>query len=165
MSFMAADTLLPRAEQSTEHRRWTGMPMSKRETWLAQLREDTDVKERVWSGEFDVERRPSWQSRNSDRWSDDYTLKKLERRDTLRENQLAQIDGYLITREILEYHFEGTGTDDDPYLVTWIENDIGNPLNFSASKKWMNALLLACAVFMVSIASSGFSQGMAHTSF
>lgn len=119
------------------------------------------MNERVWSGEFDIERRPSWQSRNSDRWSDDYFLKKLECQSTLREKQLDLVDGFTVTTKILEYHFQGTGTRDDPYLVTWIENDAGNPLNFSTLKKWLNALLLAFAVFIVSIASSGFSQGMA----
>jgi hypothetical protein len=86
--------------------------------------------ERVWTGEFDVERRPSWQSRNSDRWSGGLDLNDFEK------------DG---TKE--------------PFMVDWEDGDLENPLNFAIGRKWFNAMLLAFACFMVSIASSGFSQG------
>ena len=43
--------------------------------------------------------------------------------------------------------------------VGWMEDDAENPLNFPSRRKWLNAMVLALAVFMVSIASSGFSQG------
>jgi hypothetical protein len=169
MSFIVGDTLLPRVELETEHRRWAGMTANRREIWFSQLCGIEGINEKVWSGEFDVERRASWKSRNlngSSVWSDGHTLKKLEGRDghrgPLSEDQIAQIDGYLISREILEYHFEGTGTQYDPHLVTWIENDSSNPLNFSVDRKWANSLLLAFACFMVSVASSGLSQGMSH---
>jgi hypothetical protein len=45
------------------------------------------------------------------------------------------------------------------FEVAWEDNDVENPLNFASRKKWANAMILALAVFMVSIASSGFSQG------
>lgn len=159
MSFMVGNTLLPPQQKHSEHRRWTGQPANRRATWLNQFSQE-DVHERVWSGEFDVERRPSWVSRNPDQWSDDLEIEKIKRKSTLREEQLSHVDKSLITREVLQHQYEGSGTEDDPYLVTWIENDVGNPLNFGKGKKWANAMMLAFACFMVSIASSGFSQGM-----
>ena len=99
-----------------------------RQTWLSPMAKP-DTKERVWSGEFDVERRPSWQSRDSKRWSDE-DVEDFEK-DVKKE----------------------------PYPVDWEENDPENPLNFTTGKKWFNAMMLAFACFMVSIASSGFSQG------
>jgi hypothetical protein len=48
----------------------------------------------------------------------------------------------------------------EQFLVQWEEGDVENPLNFAKGRKWMNAMILAFACFMVSIASSGFSQGV-----
>ncbi|KAF2124651.1 MFS general substrate transporter [Dothidotthia symphoricarpi CBS 119687] len=49
--------------------------------------------------------------------------------------------------------------DTDAFGVEWEEDDKENPLNFGTGRKWFNAMLLAFACFIVSIASSGFSQG------
>ncbi|KAL6703943.1 hypothetical protein ACN47E_008881 [Coniothyrium glycines] len=48
---------------------------------------------------------------------------------------------------------------DEKNLVRWANDDKEDPLNLSKGRKWFNAMLLAFACFMVSIASSGFSQG------
>ncbi|KAF3765338.1 MFS general substrate transporter [Cryphonectria parasitica EP155] len=40
-----------------------------------------------------------------------------------------------------------------------MDNDPANPLCFDKGRKWLNAMILAIAVWTVSIASSGFSQG------
>lgn len=133
MSFMADGTLLPRAPQPEgQHEQWAGRRNEKRATWLAPVN-DANVPPKVWSGEFDVERRPSWMNRNSDQFE--------------------------------EKEFDDLSEKDEPFTVAWEESDAENPLNFSKGKKWMNAMVLAFAVFMVSIASSGFSQGrlMCHS--
>lgn len=124
MSFLVDSTLLPRApRENGQHEQWVG----KRQTWLAPVAQ-ADVPERVWSGEFDVERRPSWAGRES---------------------------GALNSNDEL-----GLLKEKERFLVHWEEGDVQNPLNFGKGKKWMNAMCLAFACFMVSIASSGFSQGM-----
>lgn len=128
MSAMVDSSLFPPSLQSrNRHSAWVGKS-AQRQTWLAPVA-GTDVKERVWAGEFDVERRPSWQSRGSDRWSGELDVEEYE-------------DGKK-----------------EPYPVDWEEGDAENPLNFGAGRRWFNAMLLAFACFMVSIASSGFSQG------
>lgn len=132
MSFMADSVLLPGVPQPRDqHDRWT----PRRQTWLSPGNNATNLGgERVWEGEFEVERRPSWVGRMS--------------------------------RELYE---EGMGFDKEvdaikekgqPIPVSWEDGDKENPLNFDKVKKWTNAMILALAVFMVSVASSGFSQGM-----
>lgn len=125
MSAMVDSSLFPPPLQSRDrHSAWVGKN-AQRQTWLAPVA-GTDAKERVWSGEFDVERRPSWQSRES---SGEMDLEDFDK-DAKKE----------------------------PYPVDWEEGDVENPLNFGVGRKWFNAMMLAFACFMVSIASSGFSQ-------
>ncbi|KAF2641822.1 MFS general substrate transporter [Massarina eburnea CBS 473.64] len=128
MSFMVDDTLLPRAPPPHNmHQHWAG----RRQTWLAPVTNEPEgLKERVWTGEFDVERRPSWVNRTSEGFEGD-----------------------------MGFSDEKVGMENGSYLVQWEDGDVENPLNFAKGKKWTNAMILAFAVFMVSIASSGFSQG------
>ena len=129
MSAMVDSSLFPPPLQTrNRHSAWVGKS-TQRQTWLAPVTEP-DVKERVWSGEFDVERRPSWQSRASDRWSGELDMEDNEK-DAKKE----------------------------PQPVHWEDGDVENPLNFGVGRKWFNAMMLAFACFVVSIASSGFSQG------
>ncbi|KAF3033538.1 hypothetical protein E8E11_000984 [Didymella keratinophila] len=129
MSAMVDSSLFPPPLQArNRHSAWVGKS-TQRQTWLAPVAQ-ADIKERVWSGEFEVERRPSWQSRTSDRWSGELDMDDFEK-DAKKE----------------------------PYPVAWEDSDVENPLNFSVGRKWFNAMMLAFACFMVSIASSGFSQG------
>lgn len=133
MSAMVDSSLFPPSLHArNRHSAWAGKS-AQRQTWLATAAV-SDSKERVWSGEFDVERRPSWQSRASNRWSD-----KLDAGDF---NNDAK----------------------EPYPVAWEEGDTENPLNFGTGRKWFNAMLLAFACFVVSIASSGFSQSNSSSS-
>lgn len=115
----------------------------------------------MWDGAFEVEKRESWISRNSERWSSDFEVEKEKAKwkEPLTKEQLAQAKPPLVSVDILNHDFQGYGTPEDPYLVRWIENDPANPMLFPKAKKWTNAMVLAFAVFMVSIASSGFSQG------
>ncbi|KAF1922680.1 membrane transporter [Didymella exigua CBS 183.55] len=132
MSAMVDSALFPPSLQArNRHSAWVGNS-AQRQTWLAPVTQ-ADVKERTWSGEFDVERRPSWQSRGSDRRSGELDMDDIE-------NNVKK----------------------EPYPVDWEEGDLENPLNFSVGRKWFNAMMLAFACFMVSIASSGFSQGTAQ---
>ncbi|KAF2648059.1 MFS general substrate transporter [Lophiostoma macrostomum CBS 122681] len=144
MSYMASNTLLPApAITSVQHQRWIGTQSDRKDTWDSQFQEKA-LPKRAWSEVEDVKRRPS---------------AKLRPPPPLTKVEKSLIDGRLVTLEVLEHEFDGSGTDSDPYLVGWIENDVGNPMNFSTLRKWTNSMILALAVFMVSIASSGFSQG------
>ncbi|GIK00466.1 hypothetical protein Aspvir_004491 [Aspergillus viridinutans] len=65
-----------------------------------------------------------------------------------------------LTQEIIDYSFAGSGTEEDPYLVTWIDNDPRNPLEFSMTKKWVYTMVMAWATLAVSLVSSAYTGGM-----
>lgn len=177
MSFYVADSLLPRAPGAQDQ--WAGQGgaanqnrksrYQRRATWMNQImRENDSDAVPIWEGNFDVEKRQSFASRASgaseSSWYDDIADEKLsipKPRAPLTAEQIEQADpaGGLVTQEVLTYPFPGEGTAEEPFMISWLEDDPANPLNFAKGRKWMNALILAMAVWTVSIASSGFSQG------
>lgn len=69
-------------------------------------------------------------------------------------------DQGVVTREIMNYDYEGSGTDEDPYVVEWIDNDPRNPMTWPKTKKWLIAITVANSVLVVSFCSSAFSGGI-----
>lgn len=176
MSFYVGDSLLPQPPPVPDQ--WTGQQSAynrrsryqKRATWMKSIMKDgnEDVAP-IWEGNFDVEKRQSFASRASGgsdgSWyrdsMDDEKFTLPHPRDPLTAEQLEQADapGGLVSADVLTYPFPGEGTADEPYLISWMENDPANPLELPKGKKWLNAIILALAVWTVSVASSGFSQG------
>lgn len=70
------------------------------------------------------------------------------------------MDQGVVTPEIINHKYPGSGTEEDPYLVTWIENDPRNPMNFAQWKKWGLTILVAIATLAVAFVSSAFSGGV-----
>lgn len=68
-------------------------------------------------------------------------------------------DQGVLTTEIANWNYEGLGTEEDPYVVEWIENDPRNPMRWSYPKKWAMCLSMAVATLVVSFCSSAFSGG------
>lgn len=184
MSYYVADTLLPSAAPSRAPNQWPTTQGGggafvdrrsryQRHTWMRNaLNGQDDDTVPIWEGNFDVEKRQSFANRTSSNASswyrdsmmssrDDEKFAVPKARDPLSAEQLKKADpvGGLASVDVLLYPFPGEGTVEEPYMVSWLENDPANPLNFSKGKKWLNALILALAVWTVSIASSGFSQG------
>ncbi|KAI4722914.1 MFS transporter [Aureobasidium sp. EXF-10727] len=62
-----------------------------------------------------------------------------------------------ISPDVLAHHYEGSGTTDDPYLVVWVPEDAGNPMNWSNSFKWLVTMTVAMSCFATAFASSAFS--------
>lgn len=52
-------------------------------------------------------------------------------------------DQTLITPEVLEYSYTGSGTSSDPYLVEYLPNDDRNPLLFREWVKWAITSIIA----------------------
>ena len=48
-----------------------------------------------------------------------------------------------VTSEVLNWPYRGSGTEDDPFVVEYIENDRRNPMLFPMWKKWMITILVA----------------------
>lgn len=47
--------------------------------------------------------------------------------------------------DIVDHEYQGDGTDESPYIVTWIPTDRENPLTFGNKYKWAVTMLGACA--------------------
>ncbi|KAF2120966.1 major facilitator superfamily domain-containing protein [Lophiotrema nucula] len=69
-------------------------------------------------------------------------------------------DQGVLTPSITKWEYEGAGTEDDPYIVEWIENDPRNPMRWPKAKKWAGCLSMAFATLTVSFCSSAFSGGI-----
>mgnify|MGYP004507275877 CR=1 FL=1 len=70
------------------------------------------------------------------------------------------LDQGVVTNEIVNWEYEGSGTEEDPYAVEWLPNDPRNPMTFAKTKKWIMALAVANSVLVVSFCSSAFSGGI-----
>ncbi|KAB8071494.1 major facilitator superfamily domain-containing protein [Aspergillus leporis] len=70
------------------------------------------------------------------------------------------IDQGIVTPEIIEYPYKGSGTDNDPYIVEWIPNDPRNPMLFNKTLKWAYTITVAFATFGVSLSSSAYAGGI-----
>ncbi|MCJ1360589.1 MAG: MFS siderochrome iron transporter 1 [Icmadophila ericetorum] len=66
----------------------------------------------------------------------------------------------LITPAVLAHKYEGSGTEDDPYIVEFIPNDPRNPMGFGQVKKWSITLLVAFATLAVAFVSSAYTGGI-----
>lgn len=64
-----------------------------------------------------------------------------------------------VTPEVEDWNYDGAGTEDDPYVVTWIDHDPRNPMLYSETMKWSITLLVALATLAVAFVSSAYSGG------
>lgn len=69
-------------------------------------------------------------------------------------------DQGVLTQEICDYPYPGSGTEDDPYIVTWIPDDPRNPMNAPAKTKWFYTMSMAFATLAVSCVSSAYTGGI-----
>jgi hypothetical protein len=70
------------------------------------------------------------------------------------------LDQGIVTHEVANYDYEGSGTEDDPYVVEWMEKDSRNPMTWSQTRKWVSCICMAFAVLVVSFCSSAYAGGM-----
>ncbi|KAL3460117.1 major facilitator superfamily domain-containing protein [Aspergillus heterothallicus] len=53
--------------------------------------------------------------------------------------------------------YTGSGTEADPFVVEFLKDDPGNPMNWSQSRKWTLAIIADLSVFAVTLTSSAYS--------
>ncbi|KOC12858.1 SNF2 family helicase [Aspergillus flavus AF70] len=70
------------------------------------------------------------------------------------------VDQGILTQEVIDHPYAGSGTEDDPYLVTWLPNDPRNPMTFPDSRKWFYTVTVAWATLAVSLVSSAYTGGV-----
>ncbi|KAI9880870.1 MAG: MFS siderochrome iron transporter 1 [Pleopsidium flavum] len=68
----------------------------------------------------------------------------------------------LLTTEVLNYGYAGSGTEKDPYLVEFIPDDPRNPMLFPMWKKWTLTILVAVATLAVAFVSSAYTGGISQ---
>lgn len=66
----------------------------------------------------------------------------------------------LVTPEVQNHRYAGSGTEDDPYVVEFLPDDPRNPMGFSTIKKWTITLLVAFVTLAVAFVSSAYSGGI-----
>lgn len=66
----------------------------------------------------------------------------------------------LLTTEVVNYDYNGSGTEDDPFVVEFIPNDPRDPMGFSFFTKWAITLLVALATLAVAFVSSAYTGGV-----
>ena len=59
--------------------------------------------------------------------------------------------------EIVSRSYRGSGTEEDPIIVGWLNDDAENPKTFSGTYRWSLTVLLALMCFCVTLASSAYS--------
>jgi hypothetical protein len=64
-----------------------------------------------------------------------------------------------MTADVENWDYDGSGTEEDPYVVTWIDHDPRNPMLYSETTKWSITLLVALATLAVAFVSSAYSGG------
>ncbi|KAE8368035.1 major facilitator superfamily domain-containing protein [Aspergillus caelatus] len=67
------------------------------------------------------------------------------------------LDQGAITRDVLQHNYPGSGTETDPFLVSWLPNDPRNPMLFTTSKKVGITVVVSTATLAVALASSAYS--------
>lgn len=72
------------------------------------------------------------------------------------------VDQGAITQDILDHDYAGSGTELDPYVVSWLPNDPRNPMRFRMFRKIAITLIVSNATLAVALASSAYSGAIAQ---
>lgn len=70
------------------------------------------------------------------------------------------VDRPLVTDAVRNHKYNGTGTQDDPYVVEFLPDDPRNAANFSPLKKWTITVVVAIATLAVAFCSSAYTGGI-----
>ena len=66
----------------------------------------------------------------------------------------------VITPEILAHKWEGEGTEEEPYLISFFDNDPGDPLQFPSWLQWTLCGAAGYVTFSVAFISSAYASGI-----
>lgn len=67
--------------------------------------------------------------------------------------QLLSLRG-VVTRDIIDAKYEGDGTESDPYIISFVDNDPGDPKSLPKWKKWQIVFSVSFISFVSALASS-----------
>lgn len=66
----------------------------------------------------------------------------------------------LFNQAVLDYDYNGNGTEDDPFVVEFIPHDIRDPMEFPTWMRWTITMVAAVTTLAVAFASSCFTGGV-----
>lgn len=77
-----------------------------------------------------------------------------------RPARVAQPDTPASDTGDLEKHnvYDGRGTEQDPFIVEFQDNDPDNPMNWGNTRKWFIAFIATMSVFVVTFTSSAYAE-------
>lgn len=67
-----------------------------------------------------------------------------------------------VSQSIIDHEYSGSGTEEDPYQVSWVENDPRNPMLFSPVSRWLITILVGIETLSVALVSSAYSGSIAE---
>ncbi|KAJ5528338.1 Major facilitator superfamily domain general substrate transporter [Penicillium frequentans] len=67
------------------------------------------------------------------------------------------LDQTLITSQVRDYDYPGSGTTEDPYIVDWLPDDPKNGFNLPPAVKWTIVLICAFSTLACSLSSTVFA--------
>src|SRR2546429_2494885 len=70
------------------------------------------------------------------------------------------VDHGIVTPEMANHKYPGSGTEEDPYIISFLPNDPRNPMLWSKGRKWSICLIVAMSVLAVAFASSAYTGGI-----
>ncbi|KAK9769001.1 putative Major facilitator superfamily (MFS) profile domain-containing protein [Seiridium cardinale] len=65
-----------------------------------------------------------------------------------------------VTDAVLKHPYSGSGTEEDPYRISWIPHDPRNPMGFGTATKWFITLMVALSTLAVALVSSAYTGGL-----
>ena len=66
----------------------------------------------------------------------------------------------LITDDVVQHAYSGSGTASDPCIVDWIPEDARNPMNMAKGMKWTITVIMALGTLSVTFSSTAFSGAL-----
>ena len=60
--------------------------------------------------------------------------------------------------------YDGEGTSENPFIVEFVKDDVGNPMNWSTFRKWFITSIATLSVFAVTFTSSAYAQSFNEVS-
>ncbi|KAI5289754.1 MFS siderochrome iron transporter 1 [Ascosphaera aggregata] len=65
-----------------------------------------------------------------------------------------------VTDYVINYSYEGSGTQEDPYAVVFLPNDPRNPMRYTQARKWFITLMIGLSTLGVAMISSAYTGGI-----
>lgn len=66
----------------------------------------------------------------------------------------------LLTDDVVQHAYSGSGTATDPCIVDWIPDDARNPMNMAKGMKWTITVIMALGTLSVTFSSTAFSGAL-----